>query len=243
MLKIAAITAAIATLALSGAANAADLPVKAYKAPPPPPPVFSWTGCYLGANVGYGWGPRSIDAFDDRTRATDVGNWDFNGSGVVGGGQVGCNWQTGALVFGLEGDFQGTGVRSHNHGQPFDGETNMNFDMPWLATARGRIGYAGWDRVLVYATGGLAVASVKYEADDFANNGTDYIESRTRVGWTVGAGIETALADPRWSIKAEYLYVGFSDQNYITNDPGFTTNVKSNTNIVRVGLNYRLGQF
>lgn len=237
---LAFVLAAAMGFGVAQVASAADMAVKAR--PMAAPAAFNWSGCYVGLNVGAGWGQRKIDRFDDRNRGVDDGNYDFDGSGIIGGGQLGCNWQSAQIVYGLEGDFQGTAVRSHNHRQPFDDATNMNFDMPWLSTIRGRIGYAAWDRVQVYATGGMAVAAVKYEADDFVNNGTDYTETKTRVGWTVGGGVEWALPDPRWSVKAEYLYVNLGNQTYIANDVGFTTNVQSNTNIVRVGLNYRFGR-
>jgi outer membrane immunogenic protein len=234
MKKILLASVAVAALC-SASAFAADMPVKAA----PYDPGFNWSGCYVGLNAGYGWGKRRIDQFDTRVRGVDDGRFNFNADGFVGGAQWGCNWQSGKTVWGYESDFQGTTVRSRNVGQPFDAETAMNFNLPYFSTSRVRVGYAAWDRGLLYLTGGLAMGAVKYEANDLANNGTDYTQTKNRIGFAAGAGAEWALADPRWSVKVEYLFVDFGKKTYITNDPGFTTNVKSNTNIVRVGLNYK----
>ena len=129
---------ALTALAVASPAVAADLPARMpVKAPVLPPIAYTWTGCYVGGNVGYGWGKREIDRFDGRDRGSSEGlDYSFNGHGVVGGGQLGCNWQSSNWVWGLEGDIQATGIRSRNNGQPFDSETAMNFNMPWFATFR-----------------------------------------------------------------------------------------------------------
>ena len=225
--------ASVATVALCASAYAADMPVKAG----PYDPGFSWSGCYLGLNAGYGWGKREITQFDTRIRGVDDGRYSFDANGFVGGGQWGCNWQNGKTVWGYESDIQGTAVRSQNIGQPFDSATAMNFSLPWFTTSRVRAGYAMWDRGLLYVTGGLATGDVRYTATD-GPIGT-VSQTKSRWGWTVGVGAEWALPDPRWSMKVEYLYVDFGNKNYLTDLPAFTTNVKSNTNIVRIGLNYK----
>src|ERR1700721_3531223 len=119
-------------------AQAADL---SYGAPPPPPPsqplnMYSWAGPYLGANLGYGWG--SVD------------HNPTNPSGFVGGAQAGYNWQSGAMVFGLEGDLQATAAD--------DTFAPWKYSNPWFGTVRGRVGYA-LRTVLLYGPGGVALGA------------------------------------------------------------------------------------
>ncbi|MGN6467568.1 MAG: outer membrane protein [Rhizobiaceae bacterium] len=128
--------AAVATLAISAAATAARAADVVTEAPPAPPapvvtPVFSWTGVYLGANLGYGWANSNVGGDDN---------------GFVGGGQLGYNYEFGNhLVLGIEGDMDATGME-------FGGN-----DVDYTITGRGRLGYA-FDRWMVYGTGGVAYA-------------------------------------------------------------------------------------
>ena len=138
MKKLLVAAAALATVMLSGQAQAADIGYRQYA--PPPAPVPRWTGPYFGANVGYAWG--------------DVTNSGTSPSGVAGGLQAGYSWQSGPLVFGVEGDLQASGAD--------DTFASWKFSNPWFGTARGRIGYA-LNNILLYATGGLAFGSVKAE--------------------------------------------------------------------------------
>src|SRR5262245_17844319 len=106
------IFAGVALVALAGAATAADLPVKIQA--PPPAPVWTWSGCYMGLNAGYGWGRNHVK---DASETSAVGtvfaftDFDFNTKGAFGGGQFGCNWQTSAVVLGVETDIQWAGVK------------------------------------------------------------------------------------------------------------------------------------
>ena len=149
-----------------GAASAADLP--STKSPPayiPPPPLFSWTGVYAGAQLGYMWGDAS---------AIGYGMY-----GAVGGVHVGYNYQMGQFVAGLEGDVNGS---SYSGSTAFFG-TRESID----GSIRGRIGVT-WNRALLYATGGAAFAGI--DNDYF---GTTI--SHTRTGWTLGGGVEYAITD------------------------------------------------
>jgi outer membrane immunogenic protein len=121
----------------------------------------------------------------------------------------------------------------------------------WLWTLRPRVGFAA-NNWLLYATGGVAVANVKANwqyADDLANTESASL-SKTKVGWTVGGGVEYALSQA-WSVKAEYLYVDLGDEQITThnlnagvfplpNQPVFHS-VSMKSNIVRAGLNYKFG--
>src|ERR1700761_8784200 len=144
-----------------GSSFAADMAVKAL---PVAAPVvtYNWSGCYVGAEGGGAWGRGQ-----PRVAATGEQFQDpFDLRGGLAGGEVGCNFQTGHLVLGIEGDMSWTS----NKGSAFDGKTAGNPAIPislderWLGTVRGRIGYA-WDRVLLFATGGFAAPDVRWSAN------------------------------------------------------------------------------
>ena len=164
-----------------GVASAADLANT--KSPPayiPPPPLFSWTGLYAGAQMGYMWGSGS---------AIGYGMY-----GAVGGAHIGYNYQMNEFVVGLEGDINGA---SYSGSTAFFG-TRENID----GSIRGRFGVA-WDRALLYVTGGAAFAGI----DNFY--GLSNIEaSHSRVGWTLGGGIQYAFTD-NWSLGVEYRYTDY----------------------------------
>lgn len=203
-------------------AQAADLPSR--KAPPPvytaPVPVMDWTGFYVGANLGYGW----MNNFNTATVFTP-GLANPHG-GIVGGGQVGFNYQISPwLVAGLETDFQGTGI----------GGGNVARHTPWIGTVRGRIGFTPFSpKLMVYATGGFAYGRMSIGPFPFGQT-----FSTLGTGWTAGGGLEYALT-PNWSVKAEYLFANLSG-NFPTG-PFFTSQKESvGDHIVRVGVNYRFG--
>jgi iron complex outermembrane receptor protein len=204
-------------------------------------PVVSWTGVYLGVNGGFTFG--GSDWTDSLTGASsDV----FGTSGFVFGGTLGANYQAGSLVFGVEADGDwayssgfGTFTTTSISGLCAGGCLTKN---TWLATVRGRAGYA-FDRFLLYGTGGAAFGNVQ------ANFSNDPVSSSTETGWTAGAGVEVAVA-PHWTAKAEYLFVDLSNGSCTTdcaiqnpNGPPLIPNVavKFNESIVRAGLNYKFG--
>jgi outer membrane immunogenic protein len=255
----------VALVALSlgtPAAFAADRPVPAYA--PPPPPAYSWSGCYAGASAGSSNGRSEqfttagsiltrppVTALPPGVNITDR----FSLSGFIGGGTLGCNWQWGAWVFGIEGD----GSATNKEGQafeiplvPFAGAARGNWisqtQERWLVTARARLGVTWWgDRSLIYVTGGGAWA--KIDVSEFLPGftiPTGHQESSTRSGWTVGAGYEYALGYG-WSAKGEFLYVKFDDFTSFTTAPfavgGFSNvaprEVRLEDYIWRAGLNYK----
>jgi len=182
---ISASVAALATVTIMGAANAADI-LRRDVMPMNPPPYYApynWTGFYIGINGGGGWG---------------TADWTFNGfdtSGGLAGGTLGYNWQMGQGVFGLEGDFDWSNIG----GSTGCASTSCEVRNHWLSTVRGRWGYA-FDRFMPYVTGGVAFGEVATSVVGFTSTAT------TKTGWTVGAGVEGSISGP-WTAKVEYLYV------------------------------------
>jgi outer membrane immunogenic protein len=262
--------AAFASLLVATSASAADLPV--YTKAPAVAAVYDWTGFYIGTNLGYSWGRGSTDGTATGTQTvtsnlapttvTPVsgllsGRADVNG--FIGGGQLGYNWQAGSFLYGLEGDIQFSNERGSGDVVCSLGVTvcptfTRDYKLDWFGTARGRIGYLPAERILLYATGGLAYGGFSGSSWTLPMDIGTW--SQTRVGWTVGAGVEAALGS-NWSVKFEYLYMdlgnvgGSSATNIITASTvrGITTttalaylfNTKFTDNIVRVGLNYKFG--
>ncbi len=161
-----------------GAAHAADLPPRYGPAPRAAfyNPIYNWTGFYLGINGGGGWGRSQWDGVDK-----------FATSGGLIGGTIGYNWQFGQAVVGIEGDIDWSGIRgSTNNLCPLGCETRNH----WLATTRGRIGYA-FDRFLPYLTAGLAFGDINATTPGFPGG------SITTAGWTVGGGLEFGILAER----------------------------------------------
>jgi outer membrane immunogenic protein len=181
-----------------------------------PPPPYNWTGFYVGINGGGGWGRSDFSA------PFSTGSFDTSG-GLVGG-TLGYNWQMGQAVFGLEGDVDWSNIRGS--AVCGGGVTVCETRNDWLGTFRGRLGYA-FDRFLPYVTGGLAVGDIKTSIAGLGGT------NDTKAGWTVGGGIEAAIAGP-WTAKVEYLYVDLGRGGSILG-----SDAKFTTNIVRAGLNYR----
>src|SRR5215813_3013119 len=142
--------AVLASLCGVGVANAADLQkAPVYTKAPPPVEVFNWTGFYVGVNVGYSAGAGRVNGF--------TGSSDLNG--IIGGGQVGYNWQGmgSPWIFGIEVDGQGSGQEDSASATIVGaGTATLTESIPWFATFRGRIGYAVTPMVMIYATGGGA---------------------------------------------------------------------------------------
>ncbi len=218
---------AVLGLVAAGSASAADLPAR--KGPVVAPvyaPAFTWTGFYVGANAGYGWGNIDSLALGTLPAFSDP-------EGFVGGGQIGYNWQMGQFVLGVEADFQGADLSS----RIADGFGNTaSNELNWFGTVRGRVGFA-MDRFMPYITGGFAYANVKSQ---LSLPGVGFFGSNdsTQYGYTIGAGLEYAFTN-NLSAKIEYLYVDLEKERVST--PFGTANIKVGTDfsIVRAGLNYR----
>jgi outer membrane immunogenic protein len=211
----------VALAAAATHATAADLPRQIpVKAPAYIAPYYNWTGFYLGINGGYGFGNSSWSS---------PSSGSFNTNGGLIGGTAGYNWQLGPAVLGIEGDGDWNGISGTTNNNCAPGcKTSSN----WLATVRGRLGYAA-DRWMPYVTAGGAFGDIKASIPGFSGMDT------TKAGWTAGAGVEFAISGP-WTAKLEYLYVDLGSANCGFSCGGFPPdNVSLKENIVRGGINYR----
>lgn len=227
----------VSIVALAGVTQAADLP--SMKAPPAfvPPPVFTWTGLYVGAQLGYQWGSSSIITITNRTGVAVI-NSGYNPDGIVGGAHIGYNWQlpSTSFVVGVEGDVDGSGYQGS--GVSSTGFVNRTTNIDVEGSIRGRVGYA-WERALIYATGGAAFAGIQNVSTNLVTGRVD-VFNNTRVGWTVGGGAEYAI-DNNWSIRAEYRYTDFGSFNeaLINSSPPNTARRHETDNAVRGGFSYK----
>jgi outer membrane immunogenic protein len=211
----------------------------------------AWAGFYVGGNVGYGVArTRSREDFFINGVYSNTETFDLGARGVLGGAQVGYNWQASNWVFGIEADLQASaqdsgticvqtcyspGLRYSQYAQTF----------PWFGTVRARGGFSS-GAALFYVTGGLAYGRV--ETDAALQIGVTTFPSHsfthTETGWTVGGGIEAALAG-NWSAKAEYLFVDFGKvTDTFSSNGGVVDVVLTNdirNHVFRLGLNYKLG--
>ena len=242
--------ASVGAIALTGsAAFAADLPSRA---PPPvylpPPPIFTWTGIYIGGQVGYAWGTGAnrFNGFLDNTFVdTSVGG---TPNGVIGGGHVGYNLQINQWVIGLEGSVDGTSLSNTAVAAfPDDSTLTAHTTADIQGSIRGRLGIA-WDRALIFATGGVAFGGfntdVSFSDPPFFASAN---RSNTRVGWTVGGGIEYAITN-NWAIQAEYRFTDFGtirngDLAGLPAGNFFNGHRRLQQNQVQAGFSYRFDLF
>ncbi len=188
----------------AGLALAADLPAQPYYTAPAPLSASSWAGPYLGATIGYEWGTVS----NNPTRP----------AGGAGGLEGGYHWPFGQFVAGNEAALNPSAAE--------DTFAPWQFSNPWFGTLRGRAGVA-FGNTLVFGTAGLAIGGLTVDSPG------NLSQSRTSAGWTAGAGVEVGFA-PRWSAKAEWLYLDLSDRSFSVTG---TTNGLA-ANLLRLGVNY-----
>ncbi|MGY3585334.1 outer membrane immunogenic protein [Bradyrhizobium sp. USDA 4341] len=253
------------------------------KAPPLVAPSFNWSGFYAGVNVGGGWydggnittssNITSLIAPDNIVR---IPVSDSSQSGVTAGGLLGYNYQLGKVVLGAEADFNDANLKSSR-----DGSTTAVFVIPrlfgrggggrrdtsvtgiynfentskidWFGTVRGRIGFVPTERVLIYATGGLAYGEVKTHIanSEAFSTGLSRLwlgdNSDVRVGWTAGAGLEYAFAN-NWTLRGEYLYVDLGSSGATATFQGtdplqsqirYDASRESRFSVARAALSYR----
>jgi outer membrane immunogenic protein len=224
---------------VSGSAMAADMrPARApvYTKAPVMAPAYSWTGCYVGGNVGGIWATK-----DWSITTTGVANSTQNISSWLGGGQVGCNYQVSTWVFGIQGDYDWTNASGSANDAAFAGNTDHS-NIKALASVTGRVGYA-WDRFLGYVKGGGAWENDNYAVTNNVTGVTAATASETRTGWTVGVGGEYAFND--WLTGfAEYDYYDFGTKTntFVTAaPPNALIDVRERQSVAKVGLNIKLG--
>jgi outer membrane immunogenic protein len=241
------LAAAVLVASFSSPALATDLglpPARPVYAPAPLPVVafYTWTGCYVGGNVGGIWARR--DWSDPAFGRGDFGNQ--TASGAVGGVQAGCDYQVARWVLGVQGDWDWSSANNSNANTVFPLFTDQS-NTKSLASLTLRTGYA-WDRFLLYVKGGGA-----WLRTDFTLQGPAAVfptVSDTRNGWTIGVGGEYAFLN--WLTGfIEYDYYGFRNNNTlgftcglacpITTVNTFPVNITTNVNVVKAGLNLKFG--
>jgi len=231
-------------LALSSTASmAADMGMPYSKAPVMAAPVFSWTGCYVGAQVGGGM------------QSNTEGSSGVTGKGAIAGGQAGCNYQDGNWVFGLEGEGYWSGIKTTSGFTEIASVLNPNGFGTDTTTVKNnndftiaaRIGIA-FDRTLIYGKGGWAWGSFKsFESSNCCSIGNPtntFASSGTLDGFLIGAGIEHALTR-NWTVKLEYDYIGFGTEQFTVTKcslgvcaPVNTGTLSANKQVFKVGANY-----
>jgi outer membrane immunogenic protein len=248
--------AALALLGLTDWSLAADLPMKA--PPMVAPALYNWNGFYVGGSVGYGWEHSAINSLDRAGLLIDTVSGDR--TGVFAGGQFGYNWQFAPnWLIGGEIDWNWSDIHGSIFACSATGCALSNNHTTDFGTLRGRVGYV-WNNVLLYGTGGVAFADANVNRTVtcvVAGGGvcpggpspstlTGAVATATvlSTGWAAGGGIEWGIA-PNWTMKVEYLHLGFHDVGADFSYPGFATAFRhtvanNNFDTVKVGFNYLL---
>lgn len=233
----AAVIAGGLSLGLGQFASAADLPQQpAYRAPAVVmAPVNQWTGCYVGGNLGAGWGSGEL------TSATGTVSRSGNNSGFAGGAQLGCDYQMGPMVVGIRTLFDWSNRETTGSIQSgaFTGYS-ATLKNNWMDLLTGRIGYAVQPQWLLYFQGGAAWRQGSLQVFN-PTGATVSDNSKTRAGWTIGGGTEWKFAT-NWSVFLEYNYADFGSRSATFTTPAFVTDTvtaKSNAQLLLIGLNWR----
>lgn len=230
------LAAALVVTATTGA-FAADLgpyrPAPSFKDSYAPPP-FSWTGFYMGGNIGYGLGGG------DGVGVTDAAGYQgsagkLNTDGVFGGAQFGYNYQMGRVVLGVEADIQASDLNDKLVGvTPTGSLAAASSDINYFGTIRGRLGLTNGP-ALFYATAGWAWADVDYKFAALPP-GVAMVDTSFKSGYTVGGGIEYAI-NRNWTTKVEYQYLNFGN-DWLAGG-GAATRESLDVHSVRMGVNYK----
>jgi opacity protein-like surface antigen len=226
---------AIALFIVALPAHAADLT----KAPPAPAVAYSWTGAYVGVNFGGAWDREDV--------TSPFGLAATNPGGVLGGAQLGYNYQFSSWLLGIEAEFDGTDAQGSTNfvgpatGGPGTGTALAVFgDHRWYTTVSGRLGYVMGSLLLYVKAGGAWMnADYKLGATTSGITVNDSL-ANTRSGWNAGIGLEYPLF-PRWSAKLEYDYLDFGTSTLNFVDAGIPASFKTQVNEIKLGLNYHFG--
>ena len=250
-----------AAIFASGYASAADLPpAPVYAKAPAAPPTYSWTGFYIGGDIGGAWTGNTA-TWDPLPTPGGIAfgvaviSGNNGGSSAIGGLHTGYNWQFAPTwVAGIEGDWSWSKA-SGSFAQPWTvippavlggpSFTTMSSKLDWVTSLRARFGYLVTPNVLAYATGGMAWAKFDYAANasGFLYSATTSL-SDTQAGYAVGGGLEWAITN-NWLLKAEYLYYRFNNAPNVVvtaigsaNPSGFSWS-GTNVSVARAGLSYK----
>lgn len=186
----------------------------------------NWDGVYMGGFVGYGWGTAD-DVYD--WLILESGTAAFDLSGLLAGVALGANFTvTDGIVAGVVGDLAWSGITGEDFST--DAVREAAFDVNWLGSVRGRLGLDG-GAFLPYLTAGLAVANATQSL-----NGSEYIDTQTHIGWTVGAGVEFAVS-PDMSVDLLYRYSDYGSTDYTTFYTGTAFDLTAHT--VQAGVNFK----
>src|SRR5262245_52260222 len=215
------LVAAVSLSALAVPAVGADMNAPVYKAPVYP--VSNWSGFYIGGHAGYMWGRSTV--WDDG----DLVEKNAPTNGFVGGVLAGANWQTGAWVIGLEGDFGWT--NAHGNGTGAHPAPSNSYDFNWTSHFRGRLGYATGS-MLWFVAGGVALANFDYTqgSSGITITGSGF------TGWTLGGGADIAFS-PNWIARVEYLHDDFGDKTFLINGDPYRLKLTGDT--LRGALMYK----
>ena len=214
----------------------------------PAPDMLSWDGVYGGIVGGYTWNSAAVGDVTFQDNGGPLVKTPIHYSTDVDGGELGgtlgFNYQTGALVLGVEGDISYAWASGSNSKYKQDADFSSDTELSWFGTARLRSGYA-FDRALVYVTGGLAYGDVEGKLHDGYDGEVIHTNDNNGMwGWTLGGGLEYAVTD-HVSVKGEYLYYDLGNENFSFSESAHDgwDHIKSNVavtgSVLRAGLNYR----
>jgi outer membrane immunogenic protein len=221
-----------------GAAQAADMPVKA--PPPPPAPVYLWTGCYVGGNIG--WAQTSAH-FTDRFDGDDDGR--LSKSGFAGGGQIGCDWQFASnWVFGIQGMIDGADLSRSRESILFP-ELTFHSDVRWFGTITARLGYLITPQFLFYAKGGIATVRQRFSVNETDTGFVFRSVDTNSSGSDVGVGFEWMFIQ-NWTFWVEWDHIFLNNKTIdagglVLDTIAFTDNIHRDFDKVLFGINWRFG--
>jgi outer membrane immunogenic protein len=243
--------ATASSIALMGTATAADLPVKAQPAPPVAPVLWSWAGPYMGLNLGAAWNHAAFsdDIGPSGTRlvfpaAMADPFWSPTTAGFTIGGQAGYNWQTGNVVYGVEGDLNWVDSRASAIISANTIHEAASTKLDWMSSLRGRVGWA-FSQVLVYGTGGVAFAHFSDAWGYAPGGGHDFTTNDVRVGWTAGGGLEYMITS-HWTVRIEGLYADYGSKDLTVVNPtssglsgSYSSTFRHTVSTARAALNWK----
>jgi outer membrane immunogenic protein len=233
----------LACLGMAAPAVAADLPARTYsKAPAYIAAVYDWSGFYIGANGGWGTSRKCWDTNTGLGGTFLATEGCHDASGAVAGGQLGYRWQTGAWVFGVEGQGDWADLSGSNASLFTPGTTDRS-KINAFGLMTGQVGYA-WNNALLYVKGGAAVTGDKFAGLTTATGTTIDTAKELRWGGTAGVGVEYGFT-PSWSAALEYdhLFMGTRTDDFRAPTAAFTREdrIRQDMDTVTARINYRWG--